>query len=143
MTLDDVKRTAAGLGLGALFTWLGSWLVSREKRLGVEARANATVERERVKTTGETDVAALRAEQDTAKIALDMANRERDRYERSVLGHMECLAKVEHLNTRLELLEAEHSGCPERISRLETQIHVMSNILIEKGLLPALKEPAE
>lgn len=49
MILDDSTRAAAGLGLGALFTWLGSWLVSREKRLSVEARANAAVERERVK----------------------------------------------------------------------------------------------
>ena len=39
-----------------------------------------------MKTTGETDVAALRADQDTAKIALDMATRERDRHERSVLA---------------------------------------------------------
>ena len=96
-----------------------------------------------MKTTGETDVAALRADQDTAKLALDMAARERDRYERQVLGHMECLAKVEHLNTRLELLEAEHAGCPARIARLEQQIHVMSAILTEKGLLPALEETAE
>ena len=134
-----IAELLTALGGGALVGWVSKAFIAREARLTREA----DVERERVKTTGETDVAALRADQDTAKIALDMANRERDRYERSVLGHMECLAKVEHLNTRLELLEAEHSGCPERISRLETQIHVMSNILIEKGLIPALEETAE
>ena len=127
------------LGGGALVGWVSKAFIAHEARLAREADVAAA----KIAQTGEYDVAALHAEQDTAKIALDMANRERDRYERSVLGHMECLAKVEHLNTRFELLEAEHSGCPERISRLETQIHVMSNILIEKGLLPALKEPAE
>ena len=127
------------LGGGALVGWVSKAFIAREARLSREA----DVEAARVNKTGDYDVAALRADQDTAKLALDMAARERDRYERQVLGHMECLAKVEHLNTRLELLEAEHAGCPERISRLETQIHVMSNILIEKGLLPALKEPAE
>lgn len=127
------------LGGGALVGWVSKAFIAREARLTREA----DVERERVKTTGETDVAALRADQDTAKLALNMAAKELDRYERSVMGHMECLARVEHLNTRLELLEAERAGCPERISRLETQLHVMSNILVEKGLLPALEEPAE
>ena len=127
------------LGGGALVGWVSKAFIAREARLTREA----DVERERVKTTGETDVAALRADQDTAKLALNMAAKERDRYERQVIGHMECLAKVEHLNTRLELLEAERAGCPERISRLETQLHVMSNILVEKGLIPALEETAE
>lgn len=127
------------LGGGALVGWVSKAFIAREARLSREA----DVEAARVNKTGDYDVAALRADQDTAKLALNMAAKERDRYERQVIGHMECLAKVEHLNTRLELLEAEHAGCPERISRLETQIHVMSNILIEKGLLPALKEPAE
>lgn len=127
------------LGGGALVGWVSKAFIAREARLTREA----DVERERVKTTGETDVAALRADQDTAKLALNMAAKERDRYERSVLGHMECLAKVEHLQTRLELLEADHAECPARISRLESQLHIMSNILIEKGLLPALEEPAE
>lgn len=134
-----IAELLTALGGGALVGWVSKAFIAREARLTREA----DVERERVKTTGETDVAALHADQDTAKLALSMAAKERDRYERSVLGHMECLAKVEHLNTRLELLEAEHAGCPERISRLEMQIHVMSSILIEKGLLPALKEPAE
>ena len=127
------------LGGGALVGWVSKAFIAREARLSREA----DVEAARVNKTGDYDVAALRADQDTAKLALDMAARERDRYERQVLGHMECLAKVEHLNTRLELLEAEHAGCPKRISRLEMQVHVMSNILIEKGLLPALEEPAE
>ena len=127
------------MGGGALVGWVSKAFIAREARLSREA----DVEAARVNKTGDYDVAALRADQDTAKLALDMAARERDRYERQVLGHMECLAKVEHLNTRLELLEAERAGCPERISRLEMQIHVMSNILIEKGLLPALEEPAE
>lgn len=134
-----IAELLTALGGGALVGWVSKAFIAREARLTREA----DVERERVKTTGETDVAALRADQDTAKIALDMANRERDRYERSVLGHMECLAKVENLQTRLDLLEADHVGCPARIARLEQQIHVMSNILVEKGLLPALKEPAE
>ena len=127
------------LGGGALVGWVSKAFIAREARLSKEA----DVEAARVNKTGDYDVAALRADKDTAKLALDMAARERDRYERQVLGHMECLAKVEHLNTRLELLEAEHAGCPARIARLEQQIHVMSNILIEKGLLPALEEPAE
>ena len=134
-----LAEVLTALGGGALVGWVSRAFIAREARLTREA----DVERERVKTTGETDVAALRADQDTAKIALDMATRERDRYERSVLGHMECLAKVENLQTRLDLLEADHAGCPARIARLEQQIHVMSNILVEKGLLPALKEPAE
>lgn len=134
-----IAELLTALGGGALVGWVSKAFIAREARLTREA----DVERERVKITGETDVAALRADQDTAKLALSMAAKERDRYERSVLGHMECLAKVEHLNTRLELLEAEHAGCPERISRLEMQIHVMSSILIEKGLIPALEEPAE
>ncbi len=134
-----IAELLTALGGGALVGWVSKAFIAREARLTREA----DVERERVKTTGETDVAALHADQDTAKLALNMAAKERDRYERQVIGHMECLAKVEHLNTRLELLEAEHAGCPERISRLETQLHVMSNILVEKGLLPALKEPAE
>lgn len=134
-----IAEILTALGGGALVGWVSRAFMAREARLTKEAELEAA----KVNQTGEYDVAALRADQDTAKIALDMASRERDRYERSVLGHMECLARVEHLNTRLELLEAEHAGCPERISRLETQIHVMSNILIEKGLLPALEEPAE
>lgn len=134
-----IAEILTALGGGALVGWVSKAFIAREARLAREADVAAA----KIAQTGEYDVAALRAEQDTAKIALDMANRERDRYERSVLGHMECLAKVEHLNTRLELLEAEHAGCPERISRLETQIHVMSNILIEKGLIPALEETAE
>ena len=124
------------LGGGALVGWVSKAFIAREARLSREA----DVEAARVNKTGDYDVAALRADQDTAKLALDMAARERDRYERQVLGHMECLAKVEHLNTRLELLEAERAGCPERISRLEAQIHVMSNIMIERGLLPALDD---
>ena len=134
-----IAELLTALGGGALVGWVSKAFIAREARLTREA----DVERERVKITGETDVAALRADQDTAILALSMAAKERDRYERQVIGHMECLAKVEHLNTRLELLEAEHAGCPERISRLETQLHVMSNILVEKGLLPALEEPAE
>lgn len=134
-----IAELLGALGGGALVGWVSRVFIAREERLSREAET----EKARVTVTGETGVMALRAESDTAKIALDIAARERDRYERSVLGHMECLAKVEHLNTRLELLEAEHSGCPERISRLETQIHVMSNILIEKGLIPALEETAE
>lgn len=124
------------LGGGALVGWVSKAFIAREARLSKEA----DVEAARVNKTGDYDVAALRADQDTAKLALNMAANERDRYERSVLGHMECLAKVEHLQTRLELLEAEHAGCPERISRLEAQIHVMSNIMIERGLLPALDD---
>ena len=131
-----IAELLTALGGGALVGWVSKAFIAREARLTREA----DVERERVKTTGETDVAALRADQDTAKLALNMAAKERDRYERSVLGHMECLAKVEHLQTRLELLEADHAGCPERISRLEAQIHVMSNIMIERGLLPALDD---
>lgn len=134
-----IAELLTALGGGALVGWVSRAFMAREARLTKEAELEAA----KVNQTGEYDVAALRADQDTAKLALSMAAKERDRYERSVLGHMECLAKVEHLNTRLELLEAERAGCPERISRLETQIHVMSNILIEKGLLPALEETAE
>lgn len=134
-----IAEIVTALGGGALVGWVSKAFIAREARLTREA----DVERERVKTTGETDVAALRADQDTAKLALNMAAKELDRYERSVMGHMECLAKVENLQTRLDLLEADRAGCPARIARLEQQIHVMSAIMVEKGLLPALKEPAE
>lgn len=138
-----IVEVLGAIGGGAFMGWLGRWLVTREERMRAENVALANVDLEKVRATGETDVTALRADHDTAKIALSMAERERDRYERQVLGHMECLAKVEHLQTRLDILEADHAGCPARIQHLESQLSMLTTSLINAGLLPALEEPAE
>jgi hypothetical protein len=131
----------AALGGGAFVGWAGKWLVSREERMRAENVALAKVDLEKVRATGETDVTALRADQDTAKIALSMAERERDRYERSVIGHMECLARVEHLQTRLDHIEHEHSQCPERIARLEADLRLLiERVGLVESELPTLHE---
>lgn len=117
-----LEELITAIGGGAALGWLGKWLVSREQRAAIEAKAQAEVEREFVRTTGETRVAELREEHETGRHALVQLDKERQRTMTAQIGHMECLAKVEHLNTRLELLEQEHAGCPARIERLEQTV---------------------
>lgn len=104
MKIDEI---IAALGGGAVLGWIGKWLISREQRLESEAKAAAAVERQRVKTTGETDVAALRAEHDTGRHLIVMAQTAQDRWERSQLGHMEALARLENETATREHLERE------------------------------------
>lgn len=136
-----VRELIATLGGGALVGWVAKVLTAREGRLRAQAVAAAETEKARITTTGETDVAALRMMEQTGQHALRLAEQERDRLWRQQLMHTECLAKVEHLQTRLEMIEAEHAGCPERIERLERSIEAMARALTDRGVLPTLEEP--
>lgn len=137
-----LEAMLAAIG-GSVFGWFVRWLQSRESRLAAEAKAHAEVERERVKQTGETQVAHLREEHETERHALVQLDKERQRTMSSQIAHMECLAKVEHLTTRLELLERDHAGCPDRIERLEQTVIDLARRIARTESEPPPPAPAE
>lgn len=137
-----LEAILAAIG-GSAFGWFVRWLQSREGRLAAEAKARAEVERQMVRTTGETRVAELREEHETGRHALVQLDKERQRTMSSQIAHMECLAKVEHLNTRLELLEQEHANCPARIERLEQTVIDLARRIARTESEPPPPAPAE
>lgn len=127
------------LGGGAVVGWISKAFMAREKRLTVEAETKSRI----ADSTGETDVTAIRAMEAAMARFADMSKADRDKLFVQQMAHMECLARCERLQTRLDALEEEHAGCPARIVHLETQLSTLTSALINAGLLPALEETAE
>lgn len=111
MKLEDLAEKigagSIGAALTALVAGLWRWGQSREERIAAETKAHADVERERVRTTGETRVAELRAEQDTGRFLARAAEKAEERNFRLTQGMMEKMAELENQKAENDALRRE------------------------------------
>lgn len=125
-----LEELITAIGGGAALGWLGKWLVSREQRAAIEAKAQAEVERVEV-----------REDHVTGRHMLVELDKERDRTFKSMLGQAECMSRVTDLQARVDLLERERAEDKARIAKLEDLVEALVSRLTRYESTPPA--PAE